>query len=146
MRTSARSVLPILAIAGLAAGCGRGTAQPEPRPKPALTAQDIERNHDEPIELVLQSRYPGVQITRTADGIAIQLRGPGSFYASNAALYVVDEVPMPAGRGGGLTGINPYDIESIRVLKNPEDIGIYGIRGANGVVLITTKRPSKRDP
>jgi TonB-dependent SusC/RagA subfamily outer membrane receptor len=110
-----------------------------------VTAQDLERSPDEPIERVLQAKYPGVQITRTGDGIAIELRGPGSFYGSGAALYVVDEVPMPAGRGGGLTGINPYDIESIKVLKNPEDIGIYGIRGSNGVVLITTKRPSKHD-
>jgi TonB-dependent SusC/RagA subfamily outer membrane receptor len=111
-----------------------------------VVAQDLERNPDEPIERVLQSKYPGVQITRTGDGIAIEIRGPGSFFSSGAALYVVDGVPMPTGRGAGITGLNPYDIESIRVLKNPEDIGIYGIRGSNGVVLITTKRPGKHDP
>ena len=40
--------------------------------------------------------------------------------------------------------INPHDIESIKVLKDPADTGIYGMRGANGVILITTKRPGKR--
>jgi TonB-dependent SusC/RagA subfamily outer membrane receptor len=146
MRTSAWCVVPIVATVGLAAACGHGTAQPELTPKPTVTARDLERNPDEPIEHVLQSKYPGVQITRTGDGIAIEIRGPGSFFSSDAALYVVDGVPMPTGRGGGITGLNPYDVESIRVLKNPEDIGIYGIRGSNGVVLITTKRPSRHDP
>ena len=147
MRVSAWLVGPGIAAIGLVVGCARTTAQLEPAPRTAVTAQDLERNPDQPIESVLQAKYPGVQIMRTGDGIAIQLRGPGSFYSNGAALYVIDDVPMPAGRGGGISGLNPYDIESIRVLKNPEDIGIYGIRGSNGVVLITTKRPSKQhDP
>lgn len=112
-----------------------------------VTARDLERSSDEPIERLLEARFPGVQVIRTDDGIAIQIHGPGSFYSNNAALYVVDDVPMPTGRGGALTGLNPYDIQSIRVLKNPEDVAIYGIRGSNGVVLITTKRPSRpQDP
>ena len=147
MRASAWFVGPGIAVVGLVAGCARAAEPPEPAPKAAVTAQDLERNPDQSIESVLQAKYPGVQIVRTGDGIAIQLRGPGTFYSNVAALYVVDDVPMPAGRGGGISGLNPYDIESIRVLKNPEDIGIYGIRGSNGVVLITTKRPSKpQDP
>jgi len=48
------------------------------------------------------------------------------------------------GPGGALIVINPHDIESIKVLKDPADTGIYGMRGANGVILITTKRPGKR--
>ena len=111
-----------------------------------MTAQDLERSPDESIEQVLQAKSPGLQITRTASGIEIQIRGPGSFFSGGSALIVIDDVPMPAGRGGSLAGINPHDIESIRVLKNPEDIGIYGIRGSNGVILITTKRPSKQVP
>jgi len=54
-------------------------------------------------------------------------------------LYVIDDVPIAPGSTGILTGINPYDIETIKVLKDPADTGIYGIRGANGVILITTK-------
>jgi iron complex outermembrane receptor protein len=146
MRVAAWYIVSVVAVAELAAGCAQGTSRHEPTPQPAVTAQDLERNASQSIEQVLQAKYPGVQITRTGDGVAIQLRGPGSFYSSGAALYVIDDVPMPSGRAGSLTLINPYDIESIRVLKNPEDIGIYGIRGSNGVVLITTKRPSKQDP
>jgi TonB-dependent SusC/RagA subfamily outer membrane receptor len=53
---------------------------------------------------------------------------------------VIDDVPFQPGPSGALTGINPYDIESIKVLTNPADVGIYGIQGANGVILIKTKR------
>jgi len=63
--------------------------------------------------------------------------------ASNAPVYVVDDVPVQPGPGGALIVINPHDIESIKVLKDPADTGIYGMRGANGVILITTKRPGK---
>jgi TonB-dependent SusC/RagA subfamily outer membrane receptor len=111
-----------------------------------VTAQDIDRNGGtEPIEKLLQAKVPGVLITRTADGgVAIQIRGPSSFYGSNEPLYVIDDVPFQAGPHGALSGINPYDIESIRVLKNPEDTGLYGVRGANGVIVISLKKPGKR--
>jgi TonB-dependent SusC/RagA subfamily outer membrane receptor len=56
---------------------------------------------------------------------------------------VVDETPLPAG-SGGIVYLNPYDIEKIEVLKNPADVGVYGIRGGNGVIRITTKRPRRR--
>jgi len=58
-------------------------------------------------------------------------------------VYVVDDVPVQPGPGGALIVINPHDIESIKVLKDPAETGIYGMRGANGVILITTKRPGK---
>lgn len=88
---------------------------------------------------------PGLLVTRTPDGgIAVQIRGASSFNSSNQPLYVIDDVPMEPGPSGALTGVNPYDIESIKVLKNPSDIGIYGMRGANGVIVITTKKPGRR--
>jgi TonB-dependent SusC/RagA subfamily outer membrane receptor len=59
-------------------------------------------------------------------------------------LFVIDDIPVEAGPGGALMGVNPYDIDTIRVLKNPADIGIYGVRGANGVILIRTKRTTRR--
>jgi len=58
-------------------------------------------------------------------------------------LFVIDDVPMEAGPGGALRGINPYDIESIKVLKDPAETGIYGMRGANGVILIKMKKPAR---
>jgi TonB-linked SusC/RagA family outer membrane protein len=83
---------------------------------------------------------PGIQATSSggAPGSAptIRVRGFGSINASNDALYVVDGVPYDA----GTTNINPDDIETISVLKDASTTAIYGSRGANGVVMITTKK------
>ena len=79
-------------------------------------------------------------MSRAADGgIAVRIRGVSSFYGNNEPLYVLDGMPIQPGPNGSLTGINPYDIESIKVLKDPADTAIYGIRGANGVIVIKTK-------
>ena len=140
-----RAALSAWVLIGLAAGCASGRASNEPPAKPMVTAEDRERNPGESIEKVLQAKAPGILVTRTDDGgIAVQIRGTSSIYGSNEPLYVIDDVPVQPGPGGALTGINPFDIESIKVLKNPADTGIYGILGANGVIVITTKRPGKR--
>jgi TonB-dependent SusC/RagA subfamily outer membrane receptor len=111
-----------------------------------VTAKDIENNPNQPIEQLLQAKVPGVWITRTADGgVAVQIRGTTSFYGSNQPLYVIDGVPIQPGPNGALTGVNPYDIESIEVLKDAADTAIYGMRGANGVIVVKTKKPGKRD-
>ncbi len=135
-----------LLLAGLLSGCAHasGTGQgdvadvPEPSPpgEPAVTAEDIERAPGRPIEELLMSRFPGVVVTRTPDGrLAVRIRG-----TSNEPLYVIDGVPIRPGPGGSLAGINPYDIESIEVLKDAASTTMYGVRGANGVIVITTKR------
>ena len=93
------------------------------------------------IEQILQSKVAGIVVSRTDDGgIAIRIRGTSSFTGSNAPLYVIDGIPITPGPNGSLTGINPYDIASIKVLKDPADITMYGVRGANGVILIKTKK------
>jgi TonB-dependent SusC/RagA subfamily outer membrane receptor len=110
-----------------------------------VTAEDLERNPSEPIENVLQAKVPGLLVTLNADGgIAVRIRGTSSLYGGNEPLYVIDDQPITPGPGGALTGINPHDIESIKVLKDPADTGIYGMRGANGVIVITMKKPGKR--
>jgi TonB-dependent SusC/RagA subfamily outer membrane receptor len=125
-----------------AAACASGSRHVDPAN--TVTAEDIARNEGVPIEKVLQAKVPGVNILRTADGgIAIQIRGESSMYGGTAPLYVVDDVPFEPGPGGALLGINPYDIESIKVLKNPEDVARWGMRGANGVIVITMKKPGK---
>jgi TonB-dependent SusC/RagA subfamily outer membrane receptor len=140
-----RAALSVIII-GLAAGCASGTARREPL-GPTVTAEDIEHGGNHPIEDLLQAKAPGVLVTRAADGgISLRIRGVSSFMSNNEPLFVIDGVPVRSGPGGGLSGVNPYDIESIDVLKNPEDIGIYGIRGANGVIVIKTKRPGRVDP
>ena len=66
--------------------------------------------------------------------------GSSSTYGNNAPLYIVDGVPFTPSVDGGLSGINPYDIASIKALKDAADITMYGVRGANGVIVIKTKR------
>ena len=88
----------------------------------------------------LQGKVPGVDITssqRPGELGSIMIRGQRSINASSEPLYVVDGVPM---QNGGIESLNPQDIESVDVLKDASSTAIYGSRGANGVVLITTKR------
>ncbi len=103
----------------------------------------------------LQGRVAGVQVTNSSNapggGITIRVRGGNSISASNDPLYVIDGFPVtnpdPASGASNsasypnpLASINPNDIESIEILKDASATAIYGSRGANGVVLVTTKR------
>ena len=107
----------------------------------------------------LQGRAAGVQVNQNSGApggaVSIRIRGGNSVSSSNEPLYVIDGFPVsgavitPAGPGQGgnesnapnvLSGINPNDIESMEILKDASATAIYGSRGANGVVLITTKR------
>jgi len=109
-----------------------------------LTSKEIEQSAEPNIEKLLAGRVAGVVVSRTADGgISVRIRGGSSLYGNNEPLYVVDGLPIEAGPGGALNGINPYDIESIKVLKDPAETSMYGSRGANGVILIKTKRGGK---
>jgi TonB-dependent SusC/RagA subfamily outer membrane receptor len=108
-----------------------------------LTASEVKKRPHESIATVLQARTTGAIVNVSPDGsISVRIQGAASFYGSSEPLYVVDGTPVTPGPRGALTGINPYDIESIEVLKPPHTT-IYGVRGANGVVLIKTKRPPR---
>jgi TonB-dependent SusC/RagA subfamily outer membrane receptor len=109
--------------------------------KPLATAIDLQQAPNEPIEKYLASRSAGVVVGRTAEGnLTIRIRGgSSSIYGNNAPLYIVDGLPFAPSTDGGLSGLNPYDILSIQVLKDATDITMYGVRGANGVVVIKTK-------
>ena len=74
-------------------------------------------------------------------GSSIRIRGIGSMYASNAPLYVVDGIPYD----GDISTISNSDIESVTVLKDAASNALYGARGANGVIMITTKRGKTKD-
>jgi TonB-dependent SusC/RagA subfamily outer membrane receptor len=141
--SSSRAAFFACMLVGITVGCATGNPSREPPANAGVTGEDLARNAGDPIERVLQAKYPGVSIVSTPGGISVQIGGPSSFVSGGGPLYVVDESPVSAGPGGFLRGLNPYDIESIKVLKNPTDIGIYGMRGSNGVIVITTKRPSK---
>ena len=94
----------------------------------------------------LAGTTPGVQMISSSgdpasNGSSIRIRGIGSMSASSAPLYVVDGMPYD----GSISDINPNDVESMSVLKDAAASAIYGARGANGVVLITTKRAQAAD-
>ena len=138
------SSLALLALIGACAHSAPKTSEPQQMasaPKPAATAADVELAPNEPIEKYLLARSAGVTIGRSTDGnLTIRIRGgSSSLNGNNAPLYIVDGVPFAPANDGGLSGINPYDISSIRVLKDAADITMYGVRGANGVIVIKTK-------
>ena len=89
----------------------------------------------------LGGRIAGVQVSSTDGGLGdnfnIVIRGAGSLTQSTAPLYVIDGFPSET---SGMSALNPNDIESIDVLKDASATAIYGSRGANGVVIITTKK------
>ena len=92
-------------------------------------------------EELLEGRFAGVNVRRTASGgFHVEIRGVNSFYARTSPLYVIDGTPVEVSPSQGLSFVSPSDIARIVVLKDPAETAIYGVRGANGVVLITTKR------
>ncbi|WP_312508869.1 SusC/RagA family TonB-linked outer membrane protein [Chryseobacterium culicis] len=131
-----------------------------------VSAKEIENQPVTNVLSSLQGRMSGVSITQNSGvpggGFNIQIRGQNSLRTSssngldgNMPLYIVDGMPLsntlnefsrtslsaiPGGRMNPLNSINPNDIESIEVLKDADATAIYGSRGANGVILITTKK------
>jgi len=93
------------------------------------------------IERALQGRVAGLQITNSSQnpgaGATVRIRGGSSLRGSNSPLVVVDGFPL--GDAGDLKQINPADIESVDILKDASASAIYGSRGANGVMIVTTK-------
>ena len=148
MTSSCPRVLPLLGLAlAVIVGCQstpRAESEPPPPRRDDVTAEDIERAPGQPIEELLKDRVAGVTVTQGQGGLVVRIRGVSSFYGNNEPLYVLDDVPITPGPGGVLRGISPYDIESINVLKDPAETALYGVRGANGVILIKTKRPVKK--
>ncbi|GAB3958725.1 TonB-dependent receptor [Spirosoma harenae] len=111
----------------------------------SVTAKDIQRLPVSGLDQALQGQVPGLQISSTSGAPGgntnILVRGIGSVSGGNDPLFVVDGFPINnAGVGNPLNTINPGDIESIEVLKDASATAIYGSRGSNGVVIVTTKR------
>ncbi|MET0299103.1 MAG: TonB-dependent receptor [Flavitalea sp.] len=110
----------------------------------SINAATIEKVPVNTVDQALQGRAAGVQVInndgRPGGGVSVQIRGVGSLAANgNEPLYVVDGYPI----SGGLNNINANDIASIDVLKDASAASIYGVRAANGVVIVTTKRGRK---
>jgi len=108
----------------------------------------------------LQGKVAGVQINQSGGGVGgtsrIDIRGASSLTDNNAPLWVVDGVPFDNGndrdggvwggtsRAGGAFDLNPEDIESVSILKGPNAAALYGERGGNGVIVVTTKKGTNR--
>lgn len=123
----------------------------------SVKADELKATPVTSFDQALQGRAAGVQVTQTSGKpgaeTAIRIRGTSSINAANEPLYVIDGMLVNSDGGdltgdnvtrgprlGALSSINPGDIESIEILKDASATAIYGSRGANGVVLITTKR------
>ncbi len=110
----------------------------------ALTEKDFNQGAVTTAEGLINGRASGVVITQSGtpgNEAVIRIRGGSSLLASNDPLLVVDGLPLD---GISLSTINPDDIESFSILKDAASTAIYGSRGSNGVILITTKKGSKK--
>jgi TonB-linked SusC/RagA family outer membrane protein len=123
-----------------------------------VTSQQLEKNRTTSIEKMLQGQVAGVVVSESSEpggGIAVSIRGTNSMLGGTQPLYVIDGIPidpMSDAQGNGGSGqsqssisfLNPNDIEKMEVLKDAAATAVYGARGANGVILITTKSGGKK--
>lgn len=147
MRYPSNVLVQGVVLAMLAACSHKAKTNPTPAPARSadVTAEDMRTSPERSIEQQLMAKVPGITVSRTSSGaLAIHIRGGTSLYGNNNPLYVVDGLAVEAGPEGEMPGINPYDIESIKVLKDTEAMTMYGSRGANGVIIIKTKLSNKR--
>lgn len=143
----------------LLAACGRATPRETPAPGSgevgvgygtesttqvtgsiaSVSPDEVDARVTQVVQLL--ERVPGLTVTRLPDGgVSLQIRGTRSLRSDNEPLLVIDGVPAQGAIGPALAGLSPRDIARIDVLKDAGATAIYGIRGANGVILITTKR------
>ncbi|HEA31012.1 MAG TPA: SusC/RagA family TonB-linked outer membrane protein [Leeuwenhoekiella sp.] len=139
-------------------GYGQTTVKDATGSVSSVTAKDFNKGVISSPEQLIQGKTSGVQIAQNSGepgaGVSIRIRGTSSVRSNNNPLFVVDGVPLPSGDTSADTGnlgigsssarnplsfLNPSDIENISILKDASATAIYGSRGANGVVIVTTK-------
>jgi len=147
----ARAAAVLAALLAASACRSSGEAKPDPGPSlppPAVAAATAGELTDEDVkdvrvvraEELLVGRFAGVEvIPLPGGGVSVRIRGATSVSLSTEPLYVVDGMPIHAEPGGALKWLAPRDIAKIEVLKDIGSTAFYGVRGANGVILITTK-------
>lgn len=107
----------------------------------SLKGDTIQHRSATQIEELIRGQVAGVQVRHTpSGGFKMYIRGIRSFYGSNESLYVVDGTPVHVPPGRGIDWLSPHDIERIDILKDAGTTASYGMRAADGVVLITTRR------
>lgn len=126
-----------------------------------LKGDELNKTGDPSVTSALQGKVAGLQMNTAGTGLGgstkITIRGNSSLADNNQPLWIVDGVPFSdsnnsdasfyggVDRGGSSVDINPEDIESISVLKGPNAAALYGSRAGNGVILVTTKKGTKKD-
>ena len=124
-----------------------------------IKAEQLEQNRGASLENLLQGQVAGVVVTESAEpggGVGVSIRGTNSILGGTQPLYVLDGIPISPisdaqgnGNSGGaqssMSFINPNDIEKIEVLKDAAATAVYGARGANGVILITSKSANRNN-
>lgn len=117
-----------------------------------VDSEDIQKTMNTTVGQAIQGRAPGVYVTQNSGepggGISVNIRGINSLNGTNQPLYVIDGVQIQPDRvsygslssTNPLGGLNPSDIETINILQGPSATALYGSRGTNGVVVITTRR------
>lgn len=137
------SYLGLLVAAG---ACGHVPYDPDPEPSgktagasQTLTEKDFGSQRVTRVEELFAGRFPGVEVFNAPGGIQVRIRGQTTLHGESEPLYVVDGTPLASGTGG-LLAINPRDVARIEVLKDAVSTAEYGLRGANGVIRVTTKR------
>ena len=113
-----------------------------------ITSESIENIPQVSVDQLMQGRAAGVNVTKNSGqpgaAVSVRIRGVNTITGSSEPLYIIDGVPTSGEAGAEglspLAAINPNDIESINILKDASATAIYGSRGSNGVVLITTKK------
>ena len=141
---SYRAVLALVAVS-LACATGKSARTTDAHPEYASVGDSVAKaNEGKSLEDLFAGKFPGVTVLRAeGGGLQILIRGgTNTFYGSNEPLYIVDDTPLGPG-SRGIVFLAPQDIEKIEVLKNPADVAIYGVRGGNGVIKITTRRPGR---
>jgi len=135
MQADAQAIEEVIVVA-------YGTARKSSFTGSAVTvkSEDLEKRKVSNITKAIDGLAPGIQVTsgsgQPGSGSSVYIRGLGSINAANTPLYVLDGVPYD----GNINAINPNDIETMTVLKDASAGALYGSRGANGVILITTKK------
>jgi TonB-dependent SusC/RagA subfamily outer membrane receptor len=130
----------------LLTGCLHRSAAPaasqDPPPYTVLTADDIRRSPGQSLEQLLLARVPGLILERAADGHAkLVIRGRNTILGDDEALIVLNGIALGPAIGGNLAAVDIHDIETVQVLRDAAATAAYGMRGANGVIIIRTKQP-----
>jgi len=119
----------------------------------SISSKDISRTINTTIDQAIQGRAAGVYVTQNSGtpggGVSVAIRGINTITGNNEPLYVIDGVQIQGSTSASgtnpLSALNPQDIENLEILQGPNATAIYGSRGTNGVVLITTKRGKSGD-